>query len=122
MHKGSPDTGVSQGQRVSMPLLQGCILCTPRSMAVGGSGLVQHKGHSEEGERSGRWPVLGPTHLPIQFPPPPLSHPRKRIALPDREELCCQGQKILDMGPEVGMHVLALLFKPSFGPWQYLLH
>lgn len=51
MHKGSPDTGVSQGQRVSLPFLQRCILCAPRSMAVGGSSLVQHKGHSEGGER-----------------------------------------------------------------------
>lgn len=51
MHKGSPDTGVSQGQWVPVPLLQRCILCTPRSMAVGGSSLVQHKGHSEEGEQ-----------------------------------------------------------------------
>lgn len=35
MHKGSPDTGVSQGQWVPVPLLQWCILCTPRSVAVG---------------------------------------------------------------------------------------
>lgn len=53
MHKGSPDTGVFQG--VSVPLLQRCILCAPRSMAVGGPSLVQHKGHSEgEGERFSR--------------------------------------------------------------------
>lgn len=52
MHKGSPDTGVSQGQWVPVPLLQWCILCTPRSVAVGGSSLVQHKGHYHVGTDS----------------------------------------------------------------------
>lgn len=47
MHKGRPDAGVPHGQGLPRPLLQRCILCPPRPVAVGGPSLVQHKGHSE---------------------------------------------------------------------------
>lgn len=76
VNKGSPDTGVSQAQGVGWgptPLLQRCILWTPRSMTVGGASLVQHKGHSGGGgERSASWPVLSLHSLLLQYPPPPI--------------------------------------------------
>ena len=47
VHKGRPDAGVPQGQGLPGPLLQRCILCPPRPVAVGRPSLVQHKSHSE---------------------------------------------------------------------------
>lgn len=74
VHKGCPDAGVSQGQGLPRPFLQWRILSPPRPMAVGGPGLVQHKGHSE-----GEAEPLSPGSLlpassalfPHLFPSPP---------------------------------------------------
>lgn len=84
VHKCCPDAGVPQGQGLFRPLLQRCILCSPRPVAVGGSSLVQHKGHSE-GEAKQlspgacSWPPMPHLHAPFShLPRSPFPAPGKK--------------------------------------------
>lgn len=96
MHKGCPDAGVPEGQGLPWPLLQRCILRSPRPVAVRGAGLVQHKRHSEgEAEQlspGGLFPASSALfpHLSTSPPQEPFLHlfspyfpsPRRKTTLP----------------------------------------
>lgn len=106
MHKGCPDAGVPQGQGLPWPLLQRRILCPPRPVAVGGPGLVQHKGHSEgEAEQlspggpflasSALFPCL-PTSPPGALSPPsfsPFSQPGEEDSIGQERQIVQPGQE-----------------------------
>lgn len=108
VHKCCPDAGVPQGQGLFRPLLQRCILCSPRPVAVGGPSLVQHKGHSE-GEAKQlspgacSWPPMPPSPRPVLSPPEePFPSPWKKIAFCKRDKQCSLGERIPDLVPHRG--------------------
>ena len=129
MHKGCPDAGVPQGQGLPRPLLQRCILRPPRPVAVGGPGLVQHKGHSEgEAEQlspgglflasSALFPWL--SNSPPQEPflhllSPCFPNPGEKSALDKRDKSCSLGGKIPYMVQETGIQILTLLLEQLCG-------
>lgn len=126
MHKGCPDAGVPQGQGQGLPgpLFQRCILRTPRTMAVGGAGLVQHKGHSEGGAEQlspGSLFLASSTLFPISSAPlpralsPPIlslfSQPQEEDSIVEVRQIVQPEERLLDLGPEMWTQILALLLK-----------
>lgn len=134
MHKGCPDAGVPQGQGLPWPLLQRCILRPPRPVAVGGPGLVQHKGHSEgEAEQlspgglfpapSALFPRLStspPRERFLHLCPPYFPSPRRKTTLAKGHKSCSLGEKILYLVLETWIQILTLLLTPEQVTWPPL--